>query len=83
MKNVDITKDKNIKIVAAAVGNKEMRNKFRSTLQSIASSPELVVEADFASIDQIRPMLVQKTCSKPGMHARKNLTTCIASPSTS
>ena len=65
MKNVDITKDNDIKIVAAAVGNEDMRNKFRSTLQSIATSPELVVEADFTSIDQIRPMLVQKTCSKP------------------
>jgi uncharacterized protein YegL len=68
VKNANIAKEKNIKIVAAAVGNEGVRKTFKPTIDRIATSDKLVVEADFNSIDKIRPMLISKTCSKPGTY---------------
>ena len=61
-------KDKGVLVVAAAVGPD--RRKFKHILEELATSPEMVLEADFEHMDGILAKLVASSCMKPGRKVR-------------
>ena len=59
-------KDREILLVAAAVGPQSERKEFKELLEGLATSPDYFLKAQFDKMDAILGTLVAKSCIKPG-----------------